>query len=85
MLVPKHFSTARWRIKLSLIWHNRYAAKVFIWIQIGHIVVMHVFTSKSVLNRADAVIDPWLTSFWEKLFALYPSVADVIPLREDEL
>ncbi|XP_018523345.1 NADPH-dependent diflavin oxidoreductase 1 [Lates calcarifer] len=34
---------------------------------------------------ADAVIDPWLTSFWEKLFALYPSVADVIPLREDEL
>ncbi|XP_070706210.1 NADPH-dependent diflavin oxidoreductase 1 isoform X2 [Pempheris klunzingeri] len=32
----------------------------------------------------DAVIDPWLTSFWEKVFALYPSLADVIPLREDE-
>ncbi|XP_068430284.1 NADPH-dependent diflavin oxidoreductase 1 isoform X2 [Clinocottus analis] len=33
---------------------------------------------------SDAVIDPWLTSFWEKVFALYPSLADVIPLREDE-
>nr|XP_020456781.1 NADPH-dependent diflavin oxidoreductase 1 [Monopterus albus]XP_020456782.1 NADPH-dependent diflavin oxidoreductase 1 [Monopterus albus]XP_020456783.1 NADPH-dependent diflavin oxidoreductase 1 [Monopterus albus] len=32
----------------------------------------------------DAVIDPWLTSFWEKVFALYPSLTDVIPLREDE-
>ncbi|KAM3600489.1 uncharacterized protein V6R79_024271 [Siganus canaliculatus] len=34
---------------------------------------------------SDAVIDPWLTSFWQKVFALYPSLADVIPLREDEL
>ncbi|XP_040915620.1 NADPH-dependent diflavin oxidoreductase 1 isoform X2 [Toxotes jaculatrix] len=33
---------------------------------------------------ADAVIDPWLTSFWENVFALYPSLADVKPLREDE-
>ncbi|XP_054468741.1 NADPH-dependent diflavin oxidoreductase 1 [Anoplopoma fimbria] len=33
---------------------------------------------------SDAVIDPWLTSFWENVFALYPSLADVIPLREDE-
>ncbi|XP_040012443.1 NADPH-dependent diflavin oxidoreductase 1 [Xiphias gladius] len=33
---------------------------------------------------SDAVIDPWLTAFWEKVFALYPSLADVIPLREDE-
>ncbi|KAM9338279.1 NADPH-dependent diflavin oxidoreductase 1 [Symphorus nematophorus] len=33
---------------------------------------------------SDAVIDPWLTSFWQKVFALYPSLADVIPLREDE-
>lgn len=33
---------------------------------------------------SDAVIDPWLTSFWEKVFALYPSLADVIPLRDDE-
>ncbi|XP_041816200.1 NADPH-dependent diflavin oxidoreductase 1 [Chelmon rostratus] len=33
---------------------------------------------------SDAVIDPWLSSFWEKVFALYPSLADVIPLREDE-
>ncbi|XP_029300133.1 NADPH-dependent diflavin oxidoreductase 1 [Cottoperca gobio] len=33
---------------------------------------------------SDAVIDPWLTSFWEKVFALYPSMANVIPLREDE-
>ncbi|XP_075935768.1 NADPH-dependent diflavin oxidoreductase 1 isoform X1 [Anarhichas minor] len=33
---------------------------------------------------SDAVIDPWLTCFWEKVFALYPSLADVIPLREDE-
>ncbi|XP_073334568.1 NADPH-dependent diflavin oxidoreductase 1 [Pagrus major] len=33
---------------------------------------------------SDAVIDPWLTSLWGKVFALYPSLADVIPLREDE-
>ncbi|XP_070844454.1 NADPH-dependent diflavin oxidoreductase 1 [Chaetodon trifascialis] len=33
---------------------------------------------------SDAVIDPWLTSFWEKVFALYPSLADVIPLRDNE-
>ncbi|XP_072228397.1 NADPH-dependent diflavin oxidoreductase 1 [Leuresthes tenuis] len=32
----------------------------------------------------DAVIDPWLTSFWEKVLDLYPSLADVAPLREDE-
>ncbi|XP_077441954.1 NADPH-dependent diflavin oxidoreductase 1 [Vanacampus margaritifer] len=32
----------------------------------------------------DAVIDVWLTSFWEKAFALYPCFADKIPLREDE-
>ncbi|XP_036973433.1 NADPH-dependent diflavin oxidoreductase 1 [Acanthopagrus latus] len=31
---------------------------------------------------SDAVIDPWLTSLWAKLFALYPS--PLIPLREDE-
>uniref|UniRef100_A0A665U1H1 NADPH-dependent diflavin oxidoreductase 1 n=1 Tax=Echeneis naucrates TaxID=173247 RepID=A0A665U1H1_ECHNA len=34
---------------------------------------------------SDAVIDPWLTSFWEKVFTLYPCLADVTPLREDEL
>lgn len=33
---------------------------------------------------SDAAIDPWLTSFWEKVFALYPSLANVIPLREDQ-
>ncbi|XP_045923314.1 NADPH-dependent diflavin oxidoreductase 1 isoform X1 [Micropterus dolomieu] len=33
---------------------------------------------------SDAVTDPWLTSFWEKLYALYPSLADVVPLSEDE-
>ncbi|XP_026195989.1 NADPH-dependent diflavin oxidoreductase 1 isoform X2 [Anabas testudineus] len=33
---------------------------------------------------SDAVIDLWLTSFWEKAFALYPHLADVIPLSEDE-
>ncbi|KAL3041269.1 hypothetical protein OYC64_019463 [Pagothenia borchgrevinki] len=33
---------------------------------------------------ADAVIDPWLDAFWEKVFSLYPSMAAVIPLREDE-
>lgn len=33
---------------------------------------------------SDAVIDSWLTSFWAKVFALYPSLSDVIPLREDE-
>lgn len=33
---------------------------------------------------SDAVIDPWLASLWERVFALYPSLAEVIPLREDE-
>ncbi|XP_023253692.1 NADPH-dependent diflavin oxidoreductase 1 isoform X2 [Seriola lalandi dorsalis] len=33
---------------------------------------------------SDAVIDPWLTSFWEKVLTLYSSLADVTPLREDE-
>uniref|UniRef100_A0A3Q3X0Y2 NADPH-dependent diflavin oxidoreductase 1 n=1 Tax=Mola mola TaxID=94237 RepID=A0A3Q3X0Y2_MOLML len=33
---------------------------------------------------SDAVIDPWLTAFWDKVLTLFPSVADVIPLREDE-
>ncbi|XP_037548196.1 NADPH-dependent diflavin oxidoreductase 1 [Nematolebias whitei] len=32
----------------------------------------------------DAVIDPWLSSFWEKVSVLNPSLADVVPLREDE-
>ncbi|XP_034047904.1 NADPH-dependent diflavin oxidoreductase 1 isoform X2 [Thalassophryne amazonica] len=33
----------------------------------------------------DAVIDLWLKSFWEKVLDLYPSLADVVPLRDDEL
>lgn len=33
---------------------------------------------------SDAVIDPWLTSFWDKVSALYPSLSDVVPLRDDE-
>ncbi|MEQ2167034.1 hypothetical protein GOODEAATRI_000087, partial [Goodea atripinnis] len=32
----------------------------------------------------DAVIDPWLRSFWEKVLVLYPSVSNMEPLREDE-
>ncbi|XP_041825448.1 NADPH-dependent diflavin oxidoreductase 1 [Melanotaenia boesemani] len=32
----------------------------------------------------DAVIDPWLTSFWEKVLSLFPSLSSVVPLREDE-
>ncbi|XP_012708989.2 NADPH-dependent diflavin oxidoreductase 1 [Fundulus heteroclitus] len=32
----------------------------------------------------DAVIDPWLGSFWEKVLVLYPSLSDVEPLRDDE-
>ncbi|KAM4532222.1 NADPH-dependent diflavin oxidoreductase 1 [Fundulus diaphanus] len=32
----------------------------------------------------DAVIDPWLRSFWEKVLVLYPSLSDVEPLRDDE-
>lgn len=39
----------------------------------------------SSLDRSDAVIDPWLASFWQKVSALYPSLAGVIPMREDEL
>ncbi|KAG8010965.1 NADPH-dependent diflavin oxidoreductase 1 [Nibea albiflora] len=33
---------------------------------------------------SDAVIDPWLASFWGKVGTLYPALADVIPLRDDE-
>ncbi|KAF7653046.1 hypothetical protein LDENG_00088030 [Lucifuga dentata] len=33
---------------------------------------------------SDAVIDPWLASFWEKVLTLYPSLAELIPLSEDE-
>ncbi|KAM4720085.1 NADPH-dependent diflavin oxidoreductase 1 isoform 2-T2 [Anableps anableps] len=32
----------------------------------------------------DAVIDPWLRSFWEKVLVLHPSLSGVEPLREDE-
>uniref|UniRef100_A0A3Q2YKF2 NADPH-dependent diflavin oxidoreductase 1 n=1 Tax=Hippocampus comes TaxID=109280 RepID=A0A3Q2YKF2_HIPCM len=32
----------------------------------------------------DAVIDVWLSSFWGKVFALYPRLAEMIPLREDD-
>ncbi|KAM4527105.1 NADPH-dependent diflavin oxidoreductase 1 [Odontesthes bonariensis] len=32
----------------------------------------------------DAVIDPWLAAFWDKVLALYPSLAAAAPLREDE-
>ncbi|CAK6972512.1 NADPH-dependent diflavin oxidoreductase 1 [Scomber scombrus] len=33
---------------------------------------------------ADAVIDPWLKSFWDKVFAMHPSLSEVTPLKEDE-
>ncbi|CAF96712.1 unnamed protein product, partial [Tetraodon nigroviridis] len=33
---------------------------------------------------SDAVIDPWLAALWDKVYALYPSLADVIPLSEYE-
>ncbi|XP_029921186.1 NADPH-dependent diflavin oxidoreductase 1 [Myripristis murdjan] len=32
----------------------------------------------------DAVIDPWLKAFWDKVCVLYPSLAGVTPLREYE-
>uniref|UniRef100_A0A3P9HZ33 NADPH-dependent diflavin oxidoreductase 1 n=1 Tax=Oryzias latipes TaxID=8090 RepID=A0A3P9HZ33_ORYLA len=32
----------------------------------------------------DAVVDPWLASFWGSVLALYPSLTSVTPLREDE-
>lgn len=41
-------------------------------------------TPESVFTRSDAVIDPWLTALWDKVYALYPSLADVIPLSEYE-
>lgn len=44
----------------------------------------HLMTGDSVPTRSDGVIDPWLVSFWDKVFALYPSLADAIPMREDE-
>ncbi|TKS84077.1 NADPH-dependent diflavin oxidoreductase 1 [Collichthys lucidus] len=33
---------------------------------------------------SDAVIDPWLTSFWGEAVTLYPTLANVTPLRDDE-
>lgn len=41
-------------------------------------------TPESVFTRSDAVIDPWLTALWDKVYALYPSLADVIPLSDNE-
>ncbi|XP_061887354.1 NADPH-dependent diflavin oxidoreductase 1 [Entelurus aequoreus] len=32
----------------------------------------------------DAIVDVWLTSFWQNMAALYPSLTYVVPLREDE-
>ncbi|XP_024858598.1 NADPH-dependent diflavin oxidoreductase 1 isoform X2 [Kryptolebias marmoratus] len=32
----------------------------------------------------DAVVDPWLSAFWEAVSVLNPSLADVVPLSEDE-
>lgn len=34
--------------------------------------------------RSDAVIDPWLSSFWEKVYMLNPTLAEVSPLSDDE-
>lgn len=36
-------------------------------------------------NRPDAVIDLWFSSFWDKVSVLNPSLADLVPLRDDEL
>uniref|UniRef100_A0A6Q2YE37 NADPH-dependent diflavin oxidoreductase 1 n=1 Tax=Esox lucius TaxID=8010 RepID=A0A6Q2YE37_ESOLU len=33
---------------------------------------------------ADGVIDPWITSFWEKVLSLYPPPAGQSPIRDDE-
>lgn len=33
---------------------------------------------------SDAVIDPWLLSFWQKLYTLHPSLKALPSLREDE-
>ncbi|TNN32896.1 NADPH-dependent diflavin oxidoreductase 1 [Liparis tanakae] len=33
---------------------------------------------------ADAVIDPWLSAFWGRVFALHPSLEDLTPLREED-
>lgn len=33
---------------------------------------------------SDAVIDPWLLSFWDKVSAVYPQLAEVLPLRDDQ-
>ncbi|XP_076020454.1 NADPH-dependent diflavin oxidoreductase 1 [Genypterus blacodes] len=33
---------------------------------------------------ADAVIDPWLSSFWRKVYTLNPTLAEVTPLSDDE-
>lgn len=45
---------------------------------------MCFLTSQSFWHSSDAGIDPWLELFWEKVVSLYPSLADVTPLREDE-
>uniref|UniRef100_A0AAY5L430 NADPH-dependent diflavin oxidoreductase 1 n=1 Tax=Esox lucius TaxID=8010 RepID=A0AAY5L430_ESOLU len=37
-----------------------------------------------VSNSADGVIDPWITSFWEKVLSLYPPPAGQSPIRDDE-
>lgn len=41
-------------------------------------------TPGSVAIRSDGVIDPWLTALWGKVYSLYPSLADVVPLSDYE-
>lgn len=54
-------------------------------VQLGASVLMPVGLADDQHDLgSDAVIDPWLSSFWEKVFSLYPSLADGTPLREDE-
>lgn len=33
---------------------------------------------------SDAVVDPWLGSFWDKVLSLYPAMKNLVPLRDDQ-
>lgn len=36
-------------------------------------------------NRADAVLDPWLASFWDNVAVLYPSMNNMATLPNDQV
>lgn len=85
--LQNHVKRAEWCLTRFIDWWNWLISLLSLErlkIGEGGYKCFHLMTGESVSTRSDGVIDPWLVSFWDKVFALYPSLADVIPMREDE-